>query len=65
MPDITIKFKDGTERKFEDRGRPGGSWSNSVKYEGAFVIVKDCWGKTNAFPAADVVEVEKEGERGW
>ena len=65
MADVTIKFKDGSERRFEDRGAPGGSYSQSVRYEGAFVVVKDAHGKETAFPAADVVEVVKAGERRW
>jgi hypothetical protein len=57
MRTVTIKFKDGTMREFIERGRPGGSWSMTVRYEGLFVIVKNEWGLENAFPASDVVEV--------
>ena len=65
MADVTIKFKDGSERRFEDRGAPGGSYSQSVRYEGAFVVVKDAYDNETAFPAADVAEITKAGGRRW
>lgn len=65
MADITIKFKDGTVRKFPHEGRAGGSYTKSVKYEGAFVVVTDEYGKTNAFPAQDIAEVISDPGRYW
>jgi hypothetical protein len=66
MPNITVKMKNGTVNQFPDNGRPGGSYCNSVRYEGAFVIVRDVWGAETAYPAADVEKVEKQQERrGW
>jgi hypothetical protein len=64
MSDIVITMKDGTVREFKERGRPGGSYSQTVRYEGAFVIVMDEWRSETAIPAADVSEVKKSGERG-
>lgn len=57
MSDVLIKFKDGTSRDFKHRGRPGGSYTVKVRYEGDFVIVEDEWGTRTAFPGASVVEV--------
>ena len=57
MPDITIKFKDGDTREFHESPRPGGSWTNRVKYEGSFVIIVDEYGSETAFPSQDVKEV--------
>lgn len=65
--EVTIKLKNGNTRKFPRLGRSGGSWTNSVRYEGAFVIVQDEYGKETAFPAVDVEEVTNEPEvrGGW
>lgn len=63
MANISILFKDGTKREFPDIGRPGGSWTNEVKYEGAFVVVTDEYGKTYAFPKDDVKEVNTSPSR--
>lgn len=57
MSSITIKMKDGSVRNFPHEGRAGGSYTKKVKYEGAFVIVEDEWGKRTAMPAADIAEV--------
>lgn len=57
MRNVLVKFKDGTERRFDHRGRAGGSYTVHVKYEGAFVIIEDEYGTRTAFPAADVAEV--------
>jgi hypothetical protein len=62
---ITIHFKDGTTREFAPEGRAGGSWTKSVKYVDAMVIVEDEWGTRTAFPVADVVEVIERPVRGW
>ena len=58
MSNITIKMKDGTERKFPDEGRPGGSYTKTIRYEGNFAIVKDEWGKETAIPSCDIQEIE-------
>ena len=55
--DITIKMKDGSTTNFPHVGRPGGSYTKSVSYEGVFVIVEDEWGKRIAIPAADIAQV--------
>lgn len=57
MASIMVKFKDGTTREFPHRGRAGGSYTKSVKYEGAFVVITDEWYNRTAFPAEDVREI--------
>lgn len=57
MANITVKMKDGTVREFPHEGRLGGSYSKSVKYEGAFVIITDEYSKRIAIPSADIAEV--------
>lgn len=57
MSNIVVKFRDGSIRPFPEENRGGGSYQNSVKYEGAFVVVTDVWGNTKAFPADLVAEV--------
>lgn len=59
MTSIKIFMKDGDEHDFPHKGRSGGSWTKSVHYEGAFVVVEDEWGNRTAFPAADVKKVEE------
>lgn len=66
MATVTVTFKDGTTKVHEDRGRAGGSYCQSVRYEGAFVIIRDCWGGETAYPAADIAKLVKEAtDRGW
>jgi hypothetical protein len=60
---IVVKFKDGSKREFPHRGRAGGSYSKSVKFEGGFVIITDEWYERAAFPAGDVSEVIETPER--
>ena len=60
MRQIIIEMKDGNSHKFEHQPRPGGSWRLSIRYEGAWVIVKDEGGKEQAFPASDVRTVKAE-----
>ncbi len=62
---VEIIFKNGTKREWPEGNRPGGSYTNSVKYEGGFVIVKDLWEKTSAFPAEDVQEVKTTPAPRW
>ncbi len=57
MASITVKMKDGTIREFPHKGRAGGSYTKSVKYEGAFVVIEDEYYMRTAIPAADVAEV--------
>jgi len=57
-------MKDGTVKSFPDKGRPGGSYTNKVRFEGGFVIVTDCWDKQYAYPASDVAEVISAPSRG-
>jgi hypothetical protein len=60
MSHVTITMKSGKVHDFPEQQRPGGSWSNSVRYEAVFVVFKDVWGKEIAFPAADVERVDNE-----
>lgn len=62
---VEVIFKDGTKREWDHGNRPGGSYDNSVRYEGAFVIVKDAWDATSAFPAEDVREVITKQRSRW
>lgn len=62
---ITVKMKDGTVRDFPHEGRAGGScYTKSIKYEGAFAIVEDEWGKRTAIPAEDIAEIVEAPHRG-
>lgn len=46
-------MKDGTTKEFKEVGRASGSWTISLKYEGAFAVVVDEWGNQTAIPATD------------
>ena len=58
MPNITVYFKDGTKQEFPHEGRPGGSYTKRVYYEGMFVIIKDEWGETTAIPVSEIKKIE-------
>lgn len=62
---IYVKMKDGTTKSFPHKGRAGGSYTKSIRYEGGFAIIKDEWGCETAIPSADILEVEVEKERYW
>lgn len=63
LASIKIAMKNGVVHDFPHQGRAGGSYTKSVRYEGAFVIVIDEWGATTAYPAQDVAEVKTTPER--
>ena len=63
MSSITIYLKDGTKKEFPHEGRAGGSYTKRVYYEGMFVIIKDEWEHTTAFPIEDVKRVETSPNR--
>lgn len=63
MPNITVYMKSGEVKKFEDKGRAGGSWCNGIKYAGAFAIIVDCYGEETIIPAEDIKEIVKDGPR--
>lgn len=65
MPqNITVYLKDGSERTFQHRGRPGGSYTKTIRYEGNFAIVSDEYGNETAFPSENIDHVEKK-EANW
>lgn len=57
MSSITVKMKDGTVREFPHQGRAGGSYTKSIRYESAFVVITDEYERTTAIPAVDIAEV--------
>lgn len=57
MDRIIILLKDGTQEDFQHKPRPGGSYSLSIRYEAAFVVVVDEWGQETAIPVVDVARV--------
>lgn len=58
MSSVKIFLKSGEVKDFPHEGRAGGSWTKAVRYEGAFVIVKDEWGNETAYPVNEVEHVE-------
>lgn len=60
---IKITMKDGKVHEFREKGRAGGSYTISIKYEGGFAIITDEWYATTSFPAADIEKVETAPQR--
>lgn len=66
MASIKLKMKDGTTRDFPHKGRPGGSYTKSVRYEPGFVVVIDEYSRETAIPADLIAEVDYDPElRSW
>ena len=65
MSNITITMRDGTVRDFPHKGRSGGSYTKSVRYEGGMVIVCDEWDHETAIPMDLVAEVVTTPNRSW
>lgn len=65
MSNVIVKMKDGTIRKFPHQGRSGGSYTKTVKYEGAFVIITDEYYVSTAIPSADISEVVESPVRNY
>lgn len=63
MASVRVKFKDGRDPVEFSGSRPGGSYSSSVRYEGAFAIVTDVWGAETAWPASDILEIHCDNDR--
>ncbi len=57
MASIKIIMKDGTVKDFPHEGRPGGSYTKKIRYEGCFAVVVDEWMDEIAIPAADIAEI--------
>jgi hypothetical protein len=64
MASIKVTMKDGKVRDFLHVGRAGGSYTKTLRYEGAFAVIEDEDGKTISIPAADIAEIETTPTRG-
>lgn len=62
---IILKMKDGSTRIFEDRGAPGGSYSQSMRAEIGFIVVTDAYGKSTWIPSDEIARIEQEADRRW
>ena len=54
---IKVTMKNGDKEEFRPQGRPGGSWTNSIRYEGGFAIITDEWGKETALPSGNIKSI--------
>jgi len=57
MASFVITMKDGTIRRFPHKGRPGGSYTKTIKYEGAMAIITDEYYNRTAIPVSDIKEI--------
>lgn len=64
MATYRLYMRDGTVKEFKDRGRPGGSYSQTLRYETDFVVITDCYGGETAFPSKDIREIQKDATQG-
>ena len=64
MPDFTVKMKHGTVREFNERGRAGGSYTSSMRYEPGFAVFKDEWGGEVSIPTEIIQEIIKSHTHG-
>lgn len=60
---ISFKMKDGSNREFRHRGRPGGSYTVRLTFEGAFAVVTDEYGNRTCIPASDIAEIKDDPGR--
>lgn len=65
MADITIRFRDGTSRQYRHKGRPGGSYTKTIRYEPGFVVITDEYDQDTAIPSDLIAEVQVDNGRGW
>lgn len=64
MATYRLQMRDGTVREFKDRGRPGGSYAQSLRYEVGFVVITDCYGGETSIPSEDIREINKDATQG-
>lgn len=65
MANIIIKMRDGTVKEFKHVGRPGGSYTKSLRYEPGFVVITDEYHKQTAIPTELIAEVVEENYQGY
>lgn len=58
MASIKVFMKDGSIKDFPHIGRPGGSYTKTIRYEGGFAVIKDEFYNETAIPSADIKEVK-------
>ena len=63
MSSIQVTMKDGTLREFPHEGRPGGSYTKTLKLENGFAVIEDEWGKRTVIPAGDIAEITERPNR--
>lgn len=65
MASLTIRYRDGRHERREDRGAPGGSYAQTVRYEDGVAIIRDAYGKETHLPLDLVESIEVDAERRW
>lgn len=58
-----IILKDGTIKEFLHKGRPGGSYTKSLRYEPGFVVITDEYYKETSIPSESISEIKSWPER--
>lgn len=65
MASLTIKYRDGRKERREDRGAPGGSYCQSVRYEEGVAIIKSAYGSEDHIPLDLIEKISVDAERRW
>lgn len=66
MPSVTVIRKDGTQERYEERGRAGGSWTMTLTFQGEFAIITDEWGNVTAIPTNEIRTISQDAPpRSW
>ena len=60
---IKVWMKNGEVKDFPHKGRPGGSYSKSIRYENGFVVIIDEWYNETVLPSEDILEIKTRNSR--
>lgn len=62
---ISVWFRDDTKVDFLHEGRAGGSFTKTCEFRDGWLIVKDEWGKYEAYPSDVIKRVVVSGAGGY
>ena len=60
---IKVYMKDGSIKDFPHMGRAGGSYTKSIRYEGAFAVITDEFYSETAIPVNEIAEIKNNYHR--
>ena len=63
MPSYKVRMRDGTVKEFPHKGRAGGSWTKTIKYEPGFVVITNEYHQRTSIPTDLIEEIIETPER--